>query len=61
VSLVELSRRKTQPPKLKFHFPRAIQQWAQQSRAWRVVGYALLFIVLLAGLAGLYLIWYQLR
>lgn len=62
VSLVELSRRKTQASRNpKFTSPHAVKQWARQSRAWQLIGYALLLIVLLAGVAGLYLIWYQLR
>jgi hypothetical protein len=62
VSLVELSRRKTQAYRIEMPTsPRAIQQWARQSRLWNVIGYTLLILVLLAGAAGLYIIWGQLR
>jgi hypothetical protein len=62
VSLVELSRRKTQASRIEMPTsPRAIQQWARQSRLWNVIGYTLLILVLLAGAAGLYLIWDQLH
>ena len=62
VSLFELSRRKTQASRNpEFPSTHAVKQWARQSRAWQLIGYALLLIVLLVGVAGLYLIWYQLR
>ena len=62
VSLVELSRRKTRASQSAIPTsPRAIQQWAQQHRVWQVIGYALLLLVLLAGAAGLYLIWYEIQ
>ena len=62
ISLVELSRRKTQASRsVNYTSPHTVKQWVGQSRAWRLIGYTLLFIVLLAGMAGLYLIWYQLR
>jgi hypothetical protein len=62
VSLVELSRRKTQASQSVIaRSTQGFRQVAQQSKAWRVIAYALLMVVLLAGAAGLYLIWIQLR
>jgi len=62
ISLVERSRRKTRTSQIAIPTStKEIQQWAQQNRAWHVFGYALLFLVLLAGAAGLYLVWYQLH
>jgi hypothetical protein len=62
VSLVEQSRLKTRMaqinPPVSSH---ALKRPLEHSRAWRIIGYALLFLVILAGAAGLYLIWIQLR
>jgi hypothetical protein len=62
VSLVELSRRKTRAAQKAIPTSkRAIKHWARESKAWRIIGYALLVVVLLVGAAGLYLVWVQLR
>lgn len=62
VSLVEISRRETRPAWIAIPTsPRAAQQWARQNRLWHVLGYVLLSLVLLAGAAGLFQLWSQLR
>jgi hypothetical protein len=62
VSLVELSRRETRrlrPTNLTLQ--RAKEHWRRQSRIWHLIGYTLLALVLLAGAAGLFLLWGQLN
>ena len=61
VSLVELSRRETRPSLIGVpSSPGTVQPGARQSRLWHLLGYALLLLVLVAGAAGLYLLWNQL-
>ena len=62
VSLVELSRRETRRLRpINLTLQRAKEHWRRQSRIWHLIGYTLLALVLLAGAAGLYLLWGQLR
>jgi hypothetical protein len=62
VSLVELSRRETRRARPATSTLRRVkEQWQRQSRLWHIVGYTLLLLVLLAGAAGLYLLWSQLH
>jgi hypothetical protein len=74
VSLVEISRRQTRlsqgSPQNSSH---AAQRWDRlslrlsrrlsrpQSHLWHVLGYVLLILVLLAGAAGLFLLWSQMH
>ena len=55
VSLVEQSRLKTRMaqinPPVSSH---ALEGPIKQSRAWHIIGYALLLLVIMAGAAGLY-------
>lgn len=62
VSLVELSRRETRRARpATSTLRRAKEHWQRQSRLWHFVGYTLLVLVVLAGAAGLYLLWGQLH
>jgi hypothetical protein len=62
VSLVELSRRETRRARpTSSTLQRAKEQWERQSRIWHFVGYTLLILVVLAGAAGLFLLWGQLH